>query len=196
MGAPRATDPVRRFCSSMGTPWAPAPSGNIHLLQCEVLHGLQCGYLYWCVTCCCKIRAAPWPLSQASAPGSPPPLSSLTLVFVGFFCSLFLSPHCLCSILLFLRYICTQAPISLGNGLSCVLQWLDCVAGHSSHKSHPHRPPPPLPKVCHLHLTHCYTMVCYSSSSEIFLKFIFEICLLWKYLWKGFDLNKTSTYNK
>lgn len=33
-------------CSSMGFQWAAVPWANIHLLQCEVFHMLQCGYLF------------------------------------------------------------------------------------------------------------------------------------------------------
>lgn len=34
------------LCSSMGFQWTAVPWANIHLLQCEVFHMLQCGYLF------------------------------------------------------------------------------------------------------------------------------------------------------
>lgn len=85
--------PVRKICSTMGSPQAAVPSGNIQLLQCGVLHGLPCDYLLW------GIPAPAWSLMgwreiSAPAPGAflPLPISSLTLVFTLLFLTFFSSP--------------------------------------------------------------------------------------------------------
>lgn len=47
MDSPHGLQSLRKTCSSMGSPLATVPLGNIQLLQCRVLHELQ-GILLQC----------------------------------------------------------------------------------------------------------------------------------------------------
>lgn len=81
------TAALPRACSCMGSPWA---AGNVHLLQCQALNGLQSRYLLKCGPpwAAREKLASPWSSPQ-DAGESPPVPSSLTLVSNCFFYHIF-----------------------------------------------------------------------------------------------------------
>ena len=108
----------------MSSQWAAAPSGNLRLLQCRILHGIQVGYLLW---------SGPVHGMQGNLFCSAWNTSSFSFSELAFFYPFFLSAQC--GILPVLIYISPKVSpswlrglaVPCGGSVGAIWKWL-CLA--------------------------------------------------------------------